>query len=184
MPPVTPLSIRLFAYVTSAHIRRGHLARIKRRWAQDSVRVRPQAPRGRCAFLAIETGRGLLPAHALAGEHENNSRLSSRVMSQANGRTVAPQLQHQPKPPHSPPPEYLPESTPLIFRKAFIWGHQHFLTQTNSHPDTYPQSEASSFQTGRTQMITIPTNSPRTAAKTRRNPLLALFQDFFFTTFS
>ena len=155
----------------------------KRRWAQDSVRVRPQAPRGRCAFLAIETGRGLLPAHALAGEHENNSRLRGRLMSQANGRTAAPQLQHQPKPPHSPS---LNTSLKILpsFRKAFIWGHQHFLTQTNSYPNIYSQIKASSLQPGRTQMIATPTNTLRTAAQTRRKPLLTQFQDFFFTTFS
>ena len=184
MPPATPLSIRLFAYVTSAHIRSGHLARIKRRWAQDSVRVRPQAPRGRCAFLAIETGRGLLPAHALAGEHENNSRLSSRVMSQANGRTVAPQLRHQPKPPHSlPPPEYLPESTPLISQGIHM-GTPIFL-ETNKLIPQHLFSDRGKQPPGWANTDDChPFEHPPNCSKTRRKPLLTQFQDFFFTTFS
>ena len=67
------------------------------------------------------------------------------------------------------PPEYLPESTPLIFRKAFIWGHQHFLTQTNSYPNTYYQIKASNLQTGRTQMIATPRTAPELQHKREGN---------------
>ena len=54
------------------------------------------------------------------------------------------------------------------FRKTFIREHQHFLTQTYSHPETYSQVEATSLQSRQTQTITTSANVFQTAMTMQR----------------
>jgi len=54
------------------------------------------------------------------------------------------------------------------FRKTFIREHQHFLTQTYSHPETYSQGEATNLQSGRTQIITTSANVLQNATTMQR----------------